>query len=133
MQDNVEHENAEQYYRRTVFIPFLDCFAQQLNDRFQGRTKDAIKGMYLIPSNFSNVDNKAEHIKCYYGNDLPNEDGFFQEIKLWKQFWKKEKVEKPKTLSATIVTLRILTIILTTPATSASVERANSFFQPFVL
>ena len=104
MQDNVEHENAEQYYRRTVFIPFLDCFAQQLNDRFQGRTKDAIKGMYLIPSNFSNVDNKAEHIKCYYGNDLPNEDGFFLEIKLWKQFWKKEKVEKPKTLSATIVT-----------------------------
>ena len=25
LRDNVEHENAEQYYRRTVFIPFLDC------------------------------------------------------------------------------------------------------------
>ena len=39
--DNVEHENVEQYYRRTVFIPFLDCFVQQLNDYLQGRTEDA--------------------------------------------------------------------------------------------
>ena len=136
---NVEHKNAEQYYRRTIFIPFLDCLVQQLNDRFQGKTKDAIKGMYLIPSNLSDVDDKVEHIKRYYSNDLPNEDGLIQEIKLWKQFWKKEKAEKPKTLSATLEHLtqkniyqmfpnivRILSIILTTPATSASVERANS-------
>ena len=80
-----------------------------------------------------------EHITCYYGNDLPNEDGLIQEIKLWKQFWKKEKAEKPKTLSATLENLtqkhiyqmfpnivRILSIILTTPATSATAERANS-------
>ena len=59
LQDNVEHENAEQYYHCTVFIPFLDCLAQQLYDRFQGRTKDAIKGMYLIPSNLSDVDDKV--------------------------------------------------------------------------
>ena len=139
LRDNVEHENAEQYYRRTVFIPFLDCLVQQLNDRFQGKTKDAIKGMYFIPSNLSDVDDKVEHIKRYYSNDLPNEDGLIQEIKLWKQFWKKEKAEKPKTLLGTLEQLtqkniyqmfpnivRILSIILTTPATSASVERANS-------
>ena len=62
-----------------------------------------------------------------------------QEIKLWKQFWKKEKAEKPKILSATLEhstqkninqmfpkIVRILSIILTTLATSASVQRANS-------
>ena len=58
--------------------------------------------MYLIPSNLSDVDNKVEHIKRYCSNDLPNEDGLIQEIKLWKQFWTKEKAEKPKTLSATL-------------------------------
>ena len=139
MFNNVEHENAEQYYRRIVLIPSLDCLVQQLNDRFQGRIKDAIKGMYLILSNLSDVDDKLKYIKRYYSNDLPNEDGLIQEIKLWKQFWKKEKAEKPKTLSATLEHLtqkniyqmfpnteRILSIILTTPATSASVERANS-------
>ena len=98
MLDNVEHENAEQYYRYTIFISFLDCLVPQLNDRFQGRTKDAIKGMYLILSNLRNVDDKVGHIKRYYDNDLLNEDGLIQEIKLWKQFWKKEKAEKPKTV-----------------------------------
>ena len=102
MRDNFEHENAEQYYRRTVFILFLDCLVQQLNDRFQGRPKDAINGMYLIPSNLSDVDGKVEHIKLYYGKDLPNDYGLIQEIKAWKQFWKKVKAKKPKTLSATL-------------------------------
>ena len=96
LRDNVEHENAEQYGHRTVFIPFLDCLVQQPNDRFQGRTKDAIKGMYLIPSNLNDVDHRVEHIKCYYGNNLPNEDGLIQEIKLWKQFWKKKKHKNQK-------------------------------------
>ena len=79
---NVEHENVRRYYRRTVF---LDCLLQQLNERFQRRTEDVIKGMCLIPSNLCNVDKNVEHIKLYYGNDLPNEDRFIQEIKLWKQ------------------------------------------------
>ena len=77
----------------------MDCLVQQLNDRFQEKTKDAIKGMYLIPSNFSDVDDKVKHIKPFYSNDLPNEDGLIQQIKLWKQLWKKEEAEKPKTLS----------------------------------
>ena len=58
--------------------------------------------MFLILSNLSNFDNKVEHIKRYYSNDYPNEGGLIQEIKLWKQFWKKEKAEKPKTLSAAL-------------------------------
>ena len=57
--------------------------------------------MYLISSNLRDIDNKVEHIKHYYGNDLPNEDGLIQEIKLWKQILE-TKAEKPKTLSATL-------------------------------
>ena len=83
MRDNVEHENAEQYYRHTVLITFLDCLVQQLNNRFHGKTKDAVKTKYLIPSTLSDIDDKMEHIKCYYTNDLPNEDGLIQEIKMW--------------------------------------------------
>ena len=79
---NVEQENVRRYYRRTVF---LDCLLQQLNERFQRRTEDVITGMCLIPSNLCNVDDNVAHIKRYYGNDLPNEDGLIQEIKLWKQ------------------------------------------------
>ena len=66
LRDNVEHENAQQYYHRTVFIPFLNCLVQQLNNHFLGKIKDAIKGMYLIPSNLSDIDDKVEYIKRYY-------------------------------------------------------------------
>ena len=58
--------------------------------------------MYLIPSNISDVETKVEHIKRYYGNDLPNADGLIQRIKLWKQFWKQRKSRKNEnTLSNT--------------------------------
>ena len=85
------------------------------------------------------IENKVEHIKRYYGKDLANEDGLIQEIKLWKQFWKKRKSRKIKNTLSNIRTfspkiiyqmfpniVRILSIILTTPATSASVEKPNS-------
>ena len=48
---------------------------------FKEKLKDAVKGLYLIPSNLSDVDYKVEQIKRYYSNDLPNEDGLIQEIK----------------------------------------------------
>ena len=70
LRDNVEHENAEKHYRRTIFFPFLDCLLQQLKDRFQGRTKVTIKGTYLVPSNLSDVGNKVEHIKRYPSRHL---------------------------------------------------------------
>ena len=72
LQDNVAHENAEQYYPPTVFIEFLDCFVEQLNDRFHRRTKDKIYGIYFVPSSLSDVDDKVEHIKRYYFKDFPN-------------------------------------------------------------
>ena len=61
----------------------------------QGRSKDAIKGMYLIPSNL-NINDKVEHMQRYYGYDLPNEDGLIQEITLWNQFWKKKNQNNRK-------------------------------------
>ena len=48
---NVEHDTPEEYYRRSIFIPFVDCLLQQLHDRFQRKTKNCIKGIFLIPSN----------------------------------------------------------------------------------
>ena len=62
-------------------------------------------------SQVSDVDDKVEHIKRYYSNNLPNEDGLIQEIKSWKQFWKKEKAEKSKALSATLEHLTQKTFI----------------------
>ena len=36
------------FCRRSIFLPFVESYLQQ--DRFQGKTKDATEGIYLIPS-----------------------------------------------------------------------------------
>ena len=48
---HVIYSSIEEYYRRSIFLPFLNSLLQQLNDHFQSKTKVVIKGTYLIPSN----------------------------------------------------------------------------------
>ena len=48
---HVVYSSIEEYYRRSIFLPFLNSLLQQLNDHFQSKTKDVIKAIYLIPSN----------------------------------------------------------------------------------
>ena len=43
LRDNVEHTSIEEYYIRSVFLPFLDSLLQQLNHRLLGKAKDAVK------------------------------------------------------------------------------------------
>ena len=52
---NVEFIIPEEYYRRTIFIPLMDSWIQQLNKRFSGKTKNAMSGMYLILSLIENL------------------------------------------------------------------------------
>ena len=93
LRDKVEHTSKEEYYRRSISLPFLDSLLQQLNDRFQGKTKDAVKGMYLIPSNNDNIDTNLEIM--------------FPNIK------------------------KVMSILLITSATSASVEGSKSALRFF--
>ena len=47
---SVEFIIPEEYYHRTIFIPLMDSLIQQLNQRYSGKTKNAMSGMYLILS-----------------------------------------------------------------------------------
>ena len=107
---------------------------QQPNERFSGKTKSAKSGVYLIPSLIEK--HSESEIFEYYQSDLLSECSFSQGIQLWKQNWANKK-NIPTTLWETLKymnnmkeifpnIIRILSILLTTAATSASVERANS-------
>ena len=112
-------------------------------NRFSGRSHDAIKAMYLLPSYLEKLDDDStvvESILTCYESDLPSSDNFKQELKLWRRFWSsREKDELPSTVSDTLNKIsiegaqliypNIMTIlhkVLTFSATSASVERTNS-------
>ena len=114
---NVELTTLEEYCRRTIFVPFMDGLIQQLNDRFNGTTKSAMSGIYLIPSLIENFP-KSEIFE-YFQSDLLSESSFSQEIQLWKRIMKNMKEIFPNVT-------QVLSILLLTTATSASIERANS-------
>ena len=109
---------------------------QQLNERFGGKTKSEKSGIYLIRRLIEKLP--ESEIFEHYQSDLPSESNFSQEIQLWKQNWANEK-NIPTTLSETLTYIitknmkeifpnvtRVLSILLTAAATSASVERTNS-------
>lgn len=139
LRSNVEAQNLEEYFRRSIFLPFLDHLISQLEDRFSGRSQDAIKALYLLPKNLGKLeDDTVKKILSCYESDLPSSVDFKQELALWRRFWSSRN-ELPSTVSDTLEKISadgvqllypnitsIFGIVLTFSATSASVERTNS-------
>ena len=139
LRSNVEADTPEEYWRRTIFVPFIDCQTSQLEDRFQGRNAAAVKAMKLLPSNIHALaPEDEEEILGYFGDDLPSRSSFSQELRLWKRHLSTEET-KPSKVADTLQKMKhdgteklfpnvfvILRILLIIPATSATVERANS-------
>lgn len=140
LRTNIEATTAEEYWRRAVFIPYVDCIISQLNDRFKGRSASALNALHLIPSNNNRItDHHIKEIQQCFQDDMPCPFTFKQEVRTWVQQWSGH-AEKPDKIATTLQRLSeeglseklfpnivvILRTLLTLPATSASVERANS-------
>ena len=61
----------------------MKILIQQLNERFGGKNKSAISGMYLIPSLIEKFS--ESEVFQYCQSDLPSQSSFSQEIQLWKR------------------------------------------------
>lgn len=138
LRNNVEANTAVDYYRRAIFIPFLDNLISEMGSRFGTMATRATKGMYFIPTNLKGLNPQIEKtVVSHFKEDLPSPGTFSQEVRLWVQFWEsKASIEElPSTLSATLLQFNqkqfpnmatILHLLLLCPVTSASVERSNS-------
>ena len=134
VRSNIAAENLEEYFRRFIFVTFLDHLISQLEDRFSRRTQDAIKALYLLPKNLGTLeDDRVEKILSRYESDLPSSVDFKHGLKLWRRFWSsRDGDELPSTvsdalekISADVVQLLYpnitsIIIVLTFSATSAS-------------
>ena len=97
LRDNVEHTSIQEYYRHSIFLPFLESLLQQLNDRFQCKTKDVIKSINLMPNNYEKLMSEEEKINVYYATDLINNGADFdQEISLWMKYWASDQKKRYK-------------------------------------
>lgn len=137
--ENVEHNSAEEYYRRITTLPLLDHLIQQLEERFGNHQIFVSKLLSLVPSHLcdeSNASLSFNEIIEFYHDDLPNPTVILTEIARWKMKWLHQtSADRPSTLKSTLCMCDkdffpnvhvLLRIACTLPVTSCENERANS-------
>ena len=138
--NNYPGQTAEEFWRRSIFLPFADQLISQLKARFNRLTVMAVSGLMRLPEKAIRpncfVAETIKNFKDTFGKDLPAIDSLAQEIDRWVRRWKSVDHESlPKTLSKTYNSTEkglypniscILHLLLVAPVTSASVEQANS-------
>ena len=134
---NVEASSLVDYWRRSVFLPFLDFVIAELSSRFDQVTSSAVMGLTFIPSHLPKLtDELADTVYDSFRPDLPSPQTFNHEVQMWKSKW--EPLEEdciPANLQDTLAATddqvfpnicRILYLLLLSPVTTAPMERPNS-------
>lgn len=132
----------EDYYRQAVFIPFLDYYIQQLNERFLRHKSILTELQQIVPKFIITLSNEeiskvATNLIQQWPEDIKSINAviFESELKLWQKKW--EDVEDQKSVSflesvnACNVHIfpniyEILKIASTLPVSVATVERSFS-------
>jgi hypothetical protein len=86
---NTPADTPEEYFRRTVFVPYLDSLIAAFENRFSEKNSGAFDLFFLHPKNFKTLSiaeymEIAKNIHNMYGNLL---DNFLAEARCWYEFW----------------------------------------------
>lgn len=89
LRSNVKTESVEEYYRITVFLPYLDTFIVALHEKFL-KHRSILSGFKsLLPDDPTRVPSKEvldsfRSLIQFYDSDLEgSEDDILAELKLW--------------------------------------------------
>ena len=61
--NNVESATLEEYWRRAVFVPFMDRVIKEFEERFSQLSENSIRGLKVILSRVTSLS--AEDEECY--------------------------------------------------------------------
>ncbi|KAE9542517.1 hypothetical protein AGLY_003378 [Aphis glycines] len=133
---NVQVDLPEDYYRISLFIPFIDHFLNQLNDQFLNHRSIIENFNYILPSSNSihNEEKIKQLVEMYQGDLDCSVLAAVSEIKIWHQKFTATK-DLPKNaidalqkcnVSIFPSTFKLLQILATLPVTTASSERSFS-------
>ncbi|CAN8008680.1 unnamed protein product, partial [Ixodes pacificus] len=126
---NVESVNPEEYFRRCIFIPYLEVFAEQMDERFVTHKSILAQFQVTLPSS-------AVRLLCErYHTDVA--DGIFSvvgELHLWYKRLQRlgkyptgplEALETCPSLMFLVIQ-KLLQIMATLPVTTSTSERSFS-------
>ncbi|XP_071835292.1 52 kDa repressor of the inhibitor of the protein kinase-like [Apostichopus japonicus] len=136
MRSNIEANSPEDYWRKAIFITYLDHLISEFNSRFTHASKVATRSLSLLPAHIHNLnDEEMSDIHQFYAADMPSPNTFTHEINLWKREWRSTIEDRPKDIEETLNRMnksfypnitQILRLLLMLPVSSASVERSHS-------
>ncbi|XP_062508479.1 52 kDa repressor of the inhibitor of the protein kinase-like [Corticium candelabrum] len=137
LRSNHPASTPESYWRRAVFIPFIDSMISELGSRFTDMSHASVQGLLLLPKHCQSLTphHQAAILKAY-APDLPDDPTFEAEIRRWKRKWEYAGAATlPTSVTETLGAVNevaypnivcILRLLLIIPVTTATVERANS-------
>ena len=71
LHSNVEADTPQAYWRRSVFLPFVDHRVSELSARFTQLNKKAIQGLLLLPPNLTSLtEEKVVELYEHFCEDL---------------------------------------------------------------
>ncbi|KAL4153702.1 hypothetical protein QTP88_001535 [Uroleucon formosanum] len=131
--DNIPTKDPEEYFRITLFLPFLDLFVQQLNDRFVNH-QNIISGFQMFVKSSEFDEEKLRELVEFYANDVDDFDRVKSETILWNRYL----TDSNKQYNSVIQILnecnpdlfpniyKLLQTLITLPITSCEAERSFS-------
>jgi hypothetical protein len=140
MRENYPAEDCEEYFRRSVFIPYLDDLISELAALFEKHQNKCFKLQFLVPK-FLDQGTWADLAKLleFYSEDVTSPSAFKAEYERWKMKWNVEPAsarpstaidalrECPEMSYPNIFTL--LLIFATLPISTCTAERCFSCLQ----
>ncbi|XP_050431119.1 52 kDa repressor of the inhibitor of the protein kinase-like [Adelges cooleyi] len=135
---NVPFNNIEDFYKKTIFIPYLDDLIMALNERFLPHNETIISLQFVLPriiveKPFYNLKKAVEFFK----SDLPGLNDIIEaEYEIWQAKWK--NIEENLRPATAIEALRacdrlmypnifeLLKILAIIPVSTATAERSFS-------
>ena len=134
---NLPSENAEEYFRRSIFIPYLDSIISSLQIRYSSTQEKAFSLLQLHPKEMSKLDKSSfltvlEDINSLYGDILPN---FIPDATTWYEMWKNKNIANEITDCMSLIeeatkfypaVSEAFKIGMTLSATTCSIERSFS-------
>ena len=135
--ENHPADNPQEYYRRTLAIPLLDCIISELDSRFSSLSRSASKVLQLVPTIVLDGEKQdLNDLVAMYESDLVDKYLVGQELILWNRKWAQcSPEERPDSLGTALQQcdeerfpniFRLLKIGCTLPITSCTCERSFS-------
>jgi len=87
---NIMMNTPEEYYRVSIFIPFIESFIEQLNDRFN-KHREIISGFQALID--YNIKTDLDQLVHFYQNDIECYDKVVIEINLWHRFLRENNIK----------------------------------------